>query len=125
MFADAPTIDSMGKKVWITMAAEKVEILLVVSGLDVDISVEAWIVNIYVIMKEGDMGGVTVDHESTTEDIINPERKVRFRVFMNSGILQGFLGENRVLGGSDGLSLLECSNCGRYWKKRVEIIMQN
>ena len=39
------------------MAAGKVEILLVASGLDVDRSSEALLVDLFVSIKEGDMGG--------------------------------------------------------------------
>ena len=45
MVADAPTTDSLGKKVWsvwqMGIAAGKVEVLLVVIGLDVDSSAVA------------------------------------------------------------------------------------
>jgi hypothetical protein len=39
------------------MAAGKVEVLLVFSGLEVDKSAEGKLVNIYVNIKEGDIGG--------------------------------------------------------------------
>ena len=38
------------------MAAGKVEVLLVVPRFDVDRDAEAWLVNKYVNIKEGDMG---------------------------------------------------------------------
>jgi hypothetical protein len=38
------------------MAAGKVEVLLVVSGLDLDRGMEAKLVNMYVNIKEGGMG---------------------------------------------------------------------
>ena len=60
MFGDAPTMDSLGKKYgtfdgW-GMSAGEVEVLLVVSGLDVDRSAKALLDNMYVSNNKGDMG---------------------------------------------------------------------
>ena len=39
------------------MAVGKVEVLLKVSGLDVERNAEAYLVNLHINIKEGDMGG--------------------------------------------------------------------
>ena len=59
--AEVPTMDSLGERYgafgrW-GMEAGKVAVFLVVTRLDVDRSVEAEVVNIYVNIQEGDMGG--------------------------------------------------------------------
>ena len=61
MVANMLSTNSLGKRYrafgeW-GMAAGKVEILLVASGLDVDRSSEALLVDLFVSIKEGDMGG--------------------------------------------------------------------
>ena len=60
MVTDVPTMDGLEKMYgafgeW-GMEAEKVEVLLVVSGLDLDRGMEAKLVNMYVNIKEGGMG---------------------------------------------------------------------
>ena len=69
MVADISTTDILVKMYgafgrW-GMAAGKMEVLLVVSGLDIDRSKKVQLVNNYVNIKEGDMGGGD-GHENQT-----------------------------------------------------------
>ena len=59
--ADAPTMDRMRKRYGVfcgwRIAAGKVEVLLMISGLDLGISEEAKLIKLFANIKEGDMGG--------------------------------------------------------------------
>jgi hypothetical protein len=59
------------------MAAGKVNVLLVVSGLDMDRSAEGNLVNMYVNIKEGNMGGEKVQVNQTGKRLLRRSRKRR------------------------------------------------
>ena len=59
MVADVPALKSLGKRygAYGGWQLENLEVLLIVSGLNVNRSAEAKFVNMYVNIKEGDMEG--------------------------------------------------------------------
>ena len=58
MIADVPTKDILGKRYGWGMASGKVVVLLVFSGLYMDRNAEVQLLNMYVNIKEGDMGHI-------------------------------------------------------------------
>ena len=84
MIANLPTMDSLEKRYGVFsgswMSAEKVKVLLVVSGFDVHRDVEAQLINKYVNIKEGNMGGEDglgkLDRVATIESLKEKEKGI-------------------------------------------------